>query len=176
MCVCCVCVCALGFVFSILECVSAVFDLSLSADKCGETGDRQTQEHIDAHLQTDGIRVGVMICYSRNLPSQLTMSPGWIGLIKPGRRRAFFFFLGSVCVLALLWASSLFLFHSSSPTFCLSLNAALNQADLLIKMHIFLGSKLSINRSQTQIPVAVLDVLLTVHQANSEKTAGFLTS
>lgn len=74
-----------------------------------------------------------------------------------------------MCVLALLWASSLFLFHSSSPTFCLSLNAALNQADLLIKMHIFLGFKRSINRSQTQIPVAVLDVLLTVHQANSEK-------
>lgn len=93
VCVCVACVCAsLGFVFSILECVSAVFDLSLSADKCGETGDRQTQEYIDAHLQTDGIRVGVMICYSRNLPSQLTMSPGWIRLIKPGRRRAFFFF------------------------------------------------------------------------------------
>lgn len=115
MCVCVACVCAsLGFVFSILECVSAVFDLSLSADKCGETGDRQTQEHIDAHLQTDGIRVGVMICYSRNLPSQLTMSPGWIRLIKPERRRAFVF-LGSVCVLALLWASSLFYFTPARP-------------------------------------------------------------
>ena len=95
----CVCVCvSFGFVFSILECVSAVFDLSLSADKCGETGDRQTQEYIDTHLQTDGIRVGVMICYSRNLPSQLTMSPGWIRLIKPGRRCAFFSFFFGLCV------------------------------------------------------------------------------
>lgn len=87
-----------------------------------------------------------------------------------------FFFFGLCVRVSLTLGLLSFLFHSSSPTFCLSLNAALNQADLLIKMHIFLGSKLSINRSQTQIPVAVLDVLLTVHQANSEKTAGFLTS
>lgn len=51
-----VCVCASpGFVFSILECVSAVFDLSLSADKYSETGDRQTQGNVNTHLQTDGI-------------------------------------------------------------------------------------------------------------------------
>lgn len=49
-----VCVCVPSSVFlHVPECVSALSDLSLSTDKYSKTRDRQTQEYIYMHLQTD---------------------------------------------------------------------------------------------------------------------------
>lgn len=62
----CMCVCERPALYSCISLtVSAVFDLSLSTVKYSKTRDRQTQEYIYAHLQTDMISVCIMICNCR---------------------------------------------------------------------------------------------------------------
>lgn len=86
--------CVPVFVFlHIPECVSALFDLSLSADKCSETGDRQTPEYIYEHLQTDSDLSRRNDLLFQNLPSQPVVSPDEIRLIKSKRDM----FVGRVC-------------------------------------------------------------------------------
>lgn len=60
----CACVCVPFVFLHIPECVSAVFDLSISDDKYSKTRDRH-RNTFPAHLQTDMIRGDIMISYSR---------------------------------------------------------------------------------------------------------------
>lgn len=124
----CVCVCVFvpSVFLHISECVSAVFDPSISGDRQGST--------FPAHLHTGTIQVDTMICYSRVYhPSWWWVKDG-SGSISPREMKLLAGCVGLTLGLVFsYWIPALPL---SFPV-CLSQSTTLNQAELLIKIHIF---------------------------------------
>lgn len=133
----CVRVCARPALYSCI-CLNVYQHFWMSLLALTNTARQETDRHrntFTSMLQTDMIWVGIMICYSR------IYHPNWWRVqARSGSLSLREMCLSAGCVLALLWASSSSYFIPALPLslyVCLSLSTTLNQADLLIKKHIF---------------------------------------